>query len=112
VRVIICGGRDYFDAHTIGVALATYASGKHTLVHGAQSGADTVAADIATARGWEIEPHRAEVERYGSPRAFHVRNQEMADAGADLCLAFPGGSGTANMVKRARKAGIEVHEIT
>lgn len=105
-RVIVCGGRDYLDADAIGKVLARYASGKHTLVHGDQDGADRTAAEIAKARGWEIEPHPAELDTYGSPAAFHIRNQEMADAGADLLIAFPGGNGTENMVKRAEKAEI------
>jgi len=36
----------------------------------------------------------------------------MADAGADLCIAFPGGRGTADMVRRARAAGIPVRSVT
>ena len=29
----------------------------------------------------------------------------------DLVVAFPGGAGTANMIKQARKAGVEVIEV-
>jgi len=29
----------------------------------------------------------------------------------DLVLAFPGGRGTANMVKQAREQGVEVREV-
>jgi predicted Rossmann-fold nucleotide-binding protein len=111
VRVIVCGGRNYYNADTIGKAMANAAPGKHTLVHGAQTGADTVAADIAKARGWTVEPHPPNVERYGSPAAFHIRNADMIEAGADILLAFPGGAGTASMVRRARKAGIHVREV-
>lgn len=40
------------------------------------------------------------------------RNQRMIDEGKpDLVIAFPGGSGTADMVERARKANIEVREV-
>ena len=35
----------------------------------------------------------------------------MLDTGIDLVIAFPGGTGTADMVRRARKAGVEVREI-
>jgi hypothetical protein len=35
----------------------------------------------------------------------------MADLGAELCIAFPGGNGTADMVHRAEKAGIEVDRV-
>jgi hypothetical protein len=41
-----------------------------------------------------------------------VRNTRMLNDGEpDLVIAFPGGHGTADMVKQARAAGIEVREI-
>lgn len=41
-----------------------------------------------------------------------IRNQRMLDDGKpDRVLAFPGGRGTANMVKLAKAAGVPVHEI-
>jgi len=57
----------------------------------------------------EAEPHPADWERHGRA-AGPIRNQEMADAGADLCIAFPYGigKGTYDMIERARKAGIPV----
>jgi len=39
------------------------------------------------------------------------RNQKMVEEKPDLVVAFPGNRGTADMVERARKAGIEVIEI-
>lgn len=50
--------------------------------------------------------------KYGSPAAYHVRNQRMVDDGAVRCVAFlkPGepNRGTLNTMSRARKAGIDV----
>jgi hypothetical protein len=107
VRVIVCGGRDYQNADAIGKALANAAPGKHTLVHGAAPGADSIAAEIARVRGWEIEAHPADWTTRGRA-AGPLRNQEMIDSGGDLVLAFPGGNGTADCVRRARRAGIRV----
>lgn len=47
------------------------------------------------------------------PLAGHARNQDMADAGADVCLAFPTkrSRGTFDMIKRAATAGITVHRF-
>lgn len=42
------------------------------------------------------------------PTAGHRRNQAMIDSGIELLVAFPGGTGTADCVKRAQKAGIPV----
>ena len=45
-------------------------------------------------------------------KAGPIRNQRMIDEGRpDLVVAFPGGTGTADMVERARVAGIRVIEI-
>jgi hypothetical protein len=45
--------------------------------------------------------------------AGSIRNQRMLDAEKhiDVVVAFPGGRGTADMVRRARAAGIHVLEI-
>ena len=109
-RIIVCGGREYRDAQTIGMMLARFrpSRGEAVLVHGACRGADMTAAKVALAAGWTVEAHPAEVHIYGSPQAFHIRNQEMVDAGADLLIAFPGGNGTADCTRRARKAEIPV----
>ena len=43
--------------------------------------------------------------------AGHKRNQQMVDQ-ADICLVFPGGSGTADCRDRALRAGLLVIDIT
>jgi hypothetical protein len=41
-----------------------------------------------------------------------MRNQWMLeDSQPDVCVAFPGARGTADMVCRARKAGVRIVEI-
>lgn len=40
------------------------------------------------------------------------RNQRMLDKGKpDLVLAFPGGDGTADMVRKAKSAGVPIIEV-
>lgn len=40
-----------------------------------------------------------------------IRNRQMlVEATPDLVVAFPGGPGTANMIRQARAAGVPVHE--
>ena len=42
-----------------------------------------------------------------------IRNQEMLDEGLpDLVVAFPGGKGTAHMVKIAQKANVMMLQVT
>ncbi len=49
---------------------------------------------------------------YHGKRAGHLRNDWMIRyAMPDLVIAFPGGTGTAGMVKLAIEAGIPVHRV-
>ena len=115
MRVIICGGRDFTDRGLMCEALyhalnVRAASCEATIVHGGAPGADTLAASIdgeAWGCDFKHEVHTADWDRYGRA-AGPRRNQEMVDAGADMLIAFPGGRGTADCVRRAEKAGIRV----
>ncbi|MGW9447032.1 DUF2493 domain-containing protein [Bacillus mobilis] len=114
MRIIVTGGRDYSDAQTVAKTLSAYAAHPdrfHRLVHGGASGADLLAAAVAYTLGWSVEIHCADWELHGRG-AGPIRNQKMADAGADLLIAFPGGRGTADMVRRAQAARIPVRHIT
>ncbi len=59
------------------------------------------------------ERHSPNYAKHGSPACYFIRNQEMVDAGADLCLALRlnGSRGTTDCAERARKAGIPVRLI-
>lgn len=124
MRILVTGGRDYDDQITVGRALQAACldlidhlppwddgSRPPTVVHGGARGLDTTAATLAAEAGWNVEAHPADWDAHGRA-AGPIRNQKMADLGADLCIAFPGGRGTADMVRRAEKAGIPVRHIT
>lgn len=102
--------------------------GPHRLVRGDADGWDRLAGDVASQLGWQIETHHANWEtpcrntckpghrrrrRDGTdycPAAGNYRNQAMVGAGADVCVAAPGatGSGTRDCMRRAKAAGIPV----
>lgn len=109
-RIIVCGGRRYADSGRVYMVIEEYAADTPTIIHGAASGADTLAARAAADLGLIEEAHPAQWEKHG-PAAGPIRNQAMVDAGADLVIAFGGGRGTADCLRRARKAGIPVREI-
>lgn len=112
VKIIVTGGRDYQDLVTVRRVLSEYhQEPRPILVHGGARGADRIAAYVARELGWHVVAYPADWRRHGRA-AGPIRNQEMADAGADLCIAFPGGRGTADMVRRARAAGIPVRSVT
>lgn len=115
MRVIVCGGRDFYDYELMCSILDRVHSErpiKH-LWHGNAAGADTLAgiwAHRGGDKGISVHPTPAQWKKHGK-RAGPIRNQQMLGNGIDLVIAFPGGRGTADMVARARSAGVEVMEI-
>lgn len=115
MRVLVCGGRNYADyAHVEEIMDALRAErGITHVIHGAARGADMLAFAWAVKRlGAEnVTGYPADWLRFGM-KAGPWRNQQMIDEGKpDLVVAFPGGKGTADMVRRARQANIETIEV-
>lgn len=81
------------------------------VVHGAASGADMMGERWAYQRRIPSEAHHAQWKEHGR-KAGPMRNTEMLCSGADMVVAFPGGRGTADMVRQARKAGVPVYEVS
>lgn len=107
--VLVCGGRHYDDAAKVWLTLdALHRAGIGKVVHGGSNGADALAKAWAEARDVECVEHVAHWDKHGRA-AGPIRNQAMLDLEEpDLVLAFPGGSGTLDMVTRAEKAHIAV----
>ncbi len=107
-RVLITGSRDWANPQTIMAALkdARDELGNFTLVSGAcPTGADRMAENAAQGLGMPVERHPARWNELGK-RAGFVRNAEMVNLGADVCLAFiknnsKGATHTANLAERA-----------
>ena len=122
-RVIVCGGRDWSDRGAVYDALEYVAiplcgdTRRMIVVHGGcPTGADKFADDWARvpefkARIWP-EIHAADWARHGRA-AGPKRNEAMAAAGADLCLAFWDGEsrGTQHMIACAVRSGIPVRIV-
>jgi hypothetical protein len=110
--VIATGSRDLKDRRFVYDALDK----EHArlpirlLKHGDYRGLDRLARDWARERGVLEWPFPADWNTHG-PKAGPLRNQQMADSGADDLLRFPGGDGTADMERRARAAKINVISI-
>jgi hypothetical protein len=113
LRVLLCGGRDLRDAELVETTLDRLRAARgpfDCVIHGGARGADRIAGRWARKNGvleWDFLPewHRAGM------RDGAVRNRRMMElALPQLVIAFPGGSGTADMVERAKAAGVEVIE--
>lgn len=112
LTVIVCGGRDYSDRARVRAVLDELHAARPVslLVHGNAPGADQLAEWWA--HTWHIPVQRepAEWDLHG-PAAGPIRNQRMLRLWhPDLVVAFPGGKGTADMVAKARAAGVPVWE--
>lgn len=107
-RILITGSRYYTNEAEMRRWISSL-NHDDIVVHGAERGADHLADRLAKERGLKTEPWPAGWVEYGRG-AGPIRNQEMVNAGADLCLAFPLelSRGTWDCVGRARKAGIPV----
>lgn len=81
------------------------------VIQGGATGADWLAKYWARSHGIKDVEFKAD---WGKGRsAGPKRNAVMlANSEPDLVVAFPGGAGTADMVKKAKNAGIRVIEVT
>jgi len=111
MRVLVCGGRDFVPGPGDYAVLAGYLMPGSTLIHGGARGADRFAAGFAKGLGLDVECFPADWSLHGRA-AGPIRNAKMLEEGCpDVVLAFPGGRGTADMVKQARAAGVKVIEV-
>lgn len=115
LRILVTGSRTLTDANLVARVLerAADGAGSVTLVHGGARGADALAERYGRARGWSIERHNADWERFGKAAGM-IRNSEMVRRGADVCVAFPVGEsrGTRHAMRLAGRAGIPVVNAT
>ena len=117
MRILVCGGRNFDDWRKT-VSWMEHVCGKYrginrdiTVIEGGATGADFLGRVYAKWVGFNVETHPADWKKYGKG-AGPIRNQQMLDEGKpDVVVAFPGGTGTADMVAKAKKAGVKVIEV-
>lgn len=128
MRLLVCGGRAYPDQARVFEVLTHIhiQHGVEAVIHGDAGrerrepakrfrkilcGADKFGGQWARLHGVKEIPEPADWDRHG-PRAGFIRNQLMLDKHRPThVVAFPGGPGTADMVYRAKSAGLEVMEV-
>jgi hypothetical protein len=129
MRVLVCGGRDFTNLAFVWSRLDKFHAKTPIteMIQGGAPGVDTLANEWAkTKAGIKRFVCRAEwtdlshpdavirVRRDGTKydaKAGSRRNARMLKWKPDIVIAFEGGSGTANMCKLARAAGVEVVDI-
>lgn len=113
MKYLICGDRKWDKVDVIRREMEARGIGPGDIViEGEARGADIIARHIALGLGAEVHPYPAEWNKYGRA-AGSIRNQVMLDQQPDEILAFhsdiENSKGTADMVRRARKARITTH---
>jgi len=128
MKILVCGGRDFEDKKLLYNTLDDLATKfnlwappdaygntlplEMEIISGGAKGADTLAIDYAITNWCKFREYKPDYKKYGRKLAPLMRNQQMLDEGKpDKVVAFPGGSGTADMCRRAEKAGIEVIRV-
>lgn len=113
MKVLVCGGRDFTDKTFVYGVL----DGLHrarmidVIIEGDATGPDRMAGYWARKNHIADLKFRADWQKHGRA-AGPIRNKQMLDEGKpDMVLAFPGGRGTANMVKQAQSSGFEVVQV-
>ena len=112
LTALMCGGREFQGWSAVERVLDRISPER--IIHGAARGADSLAGRYARENrvecrafpaNWRPQGPRGPIDR----GAGHERNQKMLDVGRpDIVLAMPGGSGTRDMVRRAREQGFHV----
>lgn len=128
-RVLVCGGRDFTDVALVFDVLTALHINQaiSVIIEGGATGADQHARDWAKHRRVAVETYRPawdDIHRPGAVVRYRKdgsaydaaagpwRNATMLrDGHPDLVVAFPGDTGTADMVRQARRAGLEPLEI-
>lgn len=123
MKIIVCGGRDFTDMLFVFKALDhLHATQPITLlIEGGQrtrdkhtreiiGGADYWGMRWAKRNSIPFETVRADWTTHGKA-AGPIRNNKMAEMKPDCVVAFKGGNGTADMVRKAKSRDIEVMEI-
>ena len=110
--LLVCGGRNFNDTKFAFSALDRAMAKRpiSLLIHGAATGADSIAEAWAKQRRIPYLGVPAQWHIHGKS-AGHRRNARMLDmAYPDALIAFPGGKGTADMIAKATQRQISIWE--
>lgn len=103
MKALVCGGRDYVNGTHVSSVLDKFMPNE--IICGGASGADDLAIAWAKRHGKVVHIHYPDWDSLGRS-AGPIRNGEMLDEAPDVVIAFPGGKGTADMIRQANKAGV------
>jgi len=112
-RVIVAGGRDFFDYQLLKSKLDTLLSQKNNvvIVSGGAKGADSLGEKYAREHNLLISHYPALWDKHGT-RAGYIRNEEMAkNADAVVCFWDGLSSGTQHMIDTAKSMNLKLRIV-
>ena len=111
--ILVCGGRNFADKRRLTSALDLLCAGTRPkrIIHGGAKGADRLADEYARNRGFDVVEYAADWNTYGRSAGVRRNAQMLEEGKPEIAVAFAGGKGTSDMVRRAVAAGIMVFRI-
>jgi hypothetical protein len=117
MRLLVCGGRAYADKRMV-YAILDRIEIEHpieVLIQGGADGADGLARDWAYDDRHHptvaVQSFHADWKRFGKSAGPRRNRRMLIEGNPDLVVAFPGGRGTADMVRVVKLAGDRVIEV-
>jgi hypothetical protein len=105
MKLLICGGRTFTDYIALCDAMKRLPFRPSFIIEGGAKGADRLGRTWAISNGVHYATVPALWDTHGN-KAGPMRNSMMLLLNPNYCLALPGGTGTADMVKKCEANGI------
>jgi hypothetical protein len=111
-RVLVCGGREYRNRTLVFATLSVVQPKR--IAEGGARGADALAREWAaqSVAAVQCDTFAADWTTDGKAAGVIRNGRMLREFKPTLVVAFPGGKGTADMVRRAERAGVPVIKIT
>lgn len=110
MRVLVCGGRNFRDRGLVFLTLSALddANRIDLLIEGGATGADRFAREWAQLQRVPYKTFEADWKTHGNMAGPRRNAMMLVEGDPHLVVAFPGGTGTAHMVKIAKQRGVNV----
>lgn len=114
MKLLVCGGRDFGDQELFDKTLKRLTSKFRftTIIHGGARGADHLAGVYAHKQNLRCIVFQANWAKDGRGAGPKRNARMLVEGKPDFVVAFPGGRGTADMVRRSKEAGLPVLVVT
>jgi len=114
MKILVCGGRTYGDQAKVFDVLDAVDRRRpiKAIIQAGENGAEAIAREWAESRHVKLRTYTVRDKIVCGEACWASKNQRMLDATRPtLVVAFPGARRTADLVSRARAAGLTILEV-